>query len=537
MTVGLTVAFVIALCAIAIVSTMWSRAHLLNEARTVTTGAARLMLNQLTRMLEVADAHLVLLEEMSRNTRWEDLEDVAGLERRMRLIAQDNPYIFRLFIVDSTGDVIASSMENPPPLNTESRSYFQIHRDGAPGPILTTGLQSRASGEPIMVLSRRVNDPTGDFKGVALISFNLAELETFFQSVGLKEYRATFQLIDANMKIVVDTVPPPNLRGHPIATTAAQWFRTDSPHTQTYAAPDGVERIWAHERLDRFRLFLRVGTPVESVLARWRRDALSYGAVSLFALLGVILLSFIAVRYAHREERLGRQLALANQQLEERVRERTARLAQLADELRASLREKDILFREVHHRVKNNLQVVSSMVRVSSRGVTDEAARDVFDEISRRIQAIALVHQSLYEQQSAANIDMHAYLAKLAEFGANVYGSDERGIAIGVRANGRLDLDKAVSVGVIASEVLANALKHAFPDGRTGRVDVEFSRGQGECVLCVRDDGVGMPDDYRPGTGMGIVNALITQLEAQVAIRREGGTVFEIRFAVPDAAA
>ena len=169
--------------------------------------------------------------------------------------------------------------------------------------------------------------------------------------------------------------------------------------------------------------------------------------------------------------------------------------------------------------------------------VTDEAARDVFDEISRRIQAIALVHQSLYEQQSAANIDMHAYLAKLAEFGANVYGSDERGIAIGVRANGRLDLDKAVSVGVIASEVLANALKHAFPDGRTGRVDVEFSRGQGECVLCVRDDGVGMPDDYRPGTGMGIVNALITQLEAQVAIRREGGTVFEIRFAVPDAAA
>lgn len=535
-TVGLTVAFVIALGAIAIVSTMWSRAHLLNEARAVTTGAARLMLNQLTRMLEIADAHLVLLEEMSRNTRWDDPKDVAALERRLRLIAKENPYIFRLFIVGPTGDVIASSMEDPPPLNTRSRPYFQTHRDGAPGPLLTTGLQSQASGEPIMVLSRRVSDPTGDFKGVALVSFNLGELEAFFQSVGLEEYRATFQLIDEDMEILVDTGPPPNLRGHMITGDAATWLHTESPHTRTYASLDGVDHIWAHERLDRFHLFLRVGTPVENVLARWRRDALSYGAASLLALLGLILLSFIAVRYAHREERLGRQLALANQQLEARVRKRTARLAQLADELRASLREKEVLFREVHHRVKNNLQVVSSMVRVSSRSVTDAAARDVFDEIARRIQAIALVHQSLYEQQSAANIDMHAYLAKLAELGANVYGSDERGIAICVRANGRLDLDKAVSVGVIASEVLANALKHAFPDGRKGRVDVEFSRGQGECVLCIRDDGVGMPDDHRPGTGMGIVNALIGQLEAQAAIRRDGGTVFEIRFAVPEAA-
>lgn len=205
--------------------------------------------------------------------------------------------------------------------------------------------------------------------------------------------------------------------------------------------------------------------------------------------------------------------------------ERAARQA----ELEASLREKEVLLKEIHHRVKNNLQVVSSLLQLQAGYVEDEATRSVFDESQARIRSMALVHEKLYQTKDLANIDFGDYVRDLVSGLIGSFGARAAGVSVDVQAVSiPLDVDRAIPAGLIINELVNNCFKHGFSGGRTGRIDVHLSGGGSSPIqLIVRDDGVGWPTDFNPeksaSLGLRLVHILAKQLRATLQVQNDHG--------------
>jgi len=207
----------------------------------------------------------------------------------------------------------------------------------------------------------------------------------------------------------------------------------------------------------------------------------------------------------------------------------------MEEALRKSLEEKEMLIKEVHHRVKNNLALVTSLLNLQSRAVEDEGAKRLFIESTNRVRAMSAIHEQLYRSGDPSGIDFKDYASRLVK---DVVSSFERHPGVGVEldiAEVKLDMDTVVPCALIINELVTNAFKHAFPDGRTGRMSVSFQpAGDGAFVLSVRDDGKGFPEglDFRRATSMGmqIVTALVQQLGGDIDLLRDGGTEFRITF-------
>jgi two-component sensor histidine kinase len=230
-------------------------------------------------------------------------------------------------------------------------------------------------------------------------------------------------------------------------------------------------------------------------------------------------------------------LKQANEELEGRVARRTADLGR-------ALAEKDVLLKEVHHRVKNNLQVVAALLQLRAKQSADPAGREAFAETLRRIKAMSLVHEALYGGAGGGDtgaIDFAAYLGSLAAATAASYGMAGRiAVEVAPSPSGLVDLNTAVPLGLAASEAISNAFKHAFPDGRRGVVRIAFRAptGAGDGELTVRDDGVGAPGRQGPGrrgAGLSLAEALARQIGGRVSVAQDGGggTVWRLAFAAP----
>ncbi len=204
--------------------------------------------------------------------------------------------------------------------------------------------------------------------------------------------------------------------------------------------------------------------------------------------------------------------------------------------LRTSLGEKEVLLREVHHRVKNNLQVVVSLLNLQSQNVPDESVREIFKESRNRIRSMALVHERLYQSSDLSYVDFAEYLRRLTTHLFHSYGLDAGRIELEVEAGDvRLDVNTAVPLGLIINELVSNALKHAFPDGRRGKIAIGLKPLEGKRFrLAVSDDGAGFPEgvDFRntESLGMQIVTMLAEQLEGELALERGAGTKFVLTF-------
>jgi PAS domain S-box-containing protein len=205
--------------------------------------------------------------------------------------------------------------------------------------------------------------------------------------------------------------------------------------------------------------------------------------------------------------------------------------------LQGSLKEKEVLLREIHHRVKNNMQVISSLLNLQSRGINDPALEKVFHESQTRVRAMAMIHEVLYESGDLAAIDLAAYVTKLARSLIRFYGAQADRIRLQVNAEAvSLGIDEIVPCGLVINELLSNSLKYAFPDGRRGKVEISARPTEaGEIVLVVCDDGIGLPpglDIRKTETmGMGIVVGLVeNQLGGRVELDRSDGTCFTIMF-------
>jgi len=221
------------------------------------------------------------------------------------------------------------------------------------------------------------------------------------------------------------------------------------------------------------------------------------------------------------------------------LRDITAR-RQAEAELHALLGEKELLLREIHHRVKNNLQIIASLLSLQADTLADPASRRGFEVAQERVNSIALAHQTLYGSRDVARVELQSYLTSITGYLACCYEAPQRNIAIITQSEVEfLDLDRAIPCGLIVTELVSNALKHAFPDTRGGTVMVEVvSRSDGRVQLSVRDTGRGLPPHFRTAPreslGLQLVDALTRQLHGQLHTCGEQGTCFELIF---DAAA
>ena len=210
-------------------------------------------------------------------------------------------------------------------------------------------------------------------------------------------------------------------------------------------------------------------------------------------------------------------------------------------ELRASLKEKEVLLKEIHHRVKNNLQIVSSMLNLQMdqmaqlEEVTRDLALGLFKESQSRVRSIALFHEKLYQSKDLAHVDIAEYLKGVTSGLSAAYAINPDDVTLSIQVEEvPLGVDAAICCGLIVNELVSNALKYAFPGGRSGIIEVEVHRDEEHAVMQVRDNGVGFPENFdlrNPSTlGLKLVGILTDQLRGTLELDRREGAHFKIRF-------
>ncbi|MCZ3367021.1 MULTISPECIES: histidine kinase dimerization/phosphoacceptor domain -containing protein [Methanobacterium] len=256
-------------------------------------------------------------------------------------------------------------------------------------------------------------------------------------------------------------------------------------------------------------------------------------------------------------EKAQNALKKAHFELEQQVLERTKALSRVNDELRAemdererienklkkSLEEKEILLKEIHHRVKNNLQIISSLLNLQSRYINDEEMLDIYKESQNRVKSMAIIHEKLYQSEDLARIDFGDYVKSLVMDLFHSYGVDNIEPDISIR-DVLLDINTAIPCGLIVNELVTNSIKHGFLASRTrdniqslderDKIAVNITKENEIYTMSVYDNGIGFPDnlDFRhtDSLGMQLVISLTSQLRGTVELERDNGTLFRIVF-------
>jgi two-component sensor histidine kinase/DNA-binding response OmpR family regulator len=233
------------------------------------------------------------------------------------------------------------------------------------------------------------------------------------------------------------------------------------------------------------------------------------------------------------------ELETLNQSLLKEIRDRTA----AEQELKESLEEKQALLKEIHHRVKNNLQIISSLLRLQSTKVTDKGSAELLLDSQNRIKSMALVHEQLYGSSDLSRIGFARYLKDMTDQLLRAFDAAGKGIELKLDVQDiPMSVDMAVPCGLIVHELISNALKHAFPPGRPTAdslrptVLLRFQcMGAGDCEILVRDNGIGLPPEevlkQSRSLGMQLVKTLVKQIKGGLRVERKDGTSFHILMA------
>jgi PAS domain S-box-containing protein len=237
-----------------------------------------------------------------------------------------------------------------------------------------------------------------------------------------------------------------------------------------------------------------------------------------------------------RQKEAEEALKQARTELEQKVQARTTDLTAANVQLKASLQEKEVLLQEIHHRVKNNMQVISSLLNLQSSSVDNPQALEMLQDSQQRVRSMALIHEKLYRSDNLARIDFAEYINDLTSTLFHSYNAHRKGITLALQAdNVFLGLDQAVPCGLIINELLSNALKHAFPNRQGGeiRIGLHLTEPQ-QVTLTIADNGAGFPADLdfrkTDSLGLQLVNTLVNQLDGTIEIEVDQGTRFMIMF-------
>lgn len=201
-----------------------------------------------------------------------------------------------------------------------------------------------------------------------------------------------------------------------------------------------------------------------------------------------------------------------------------------------ALTEKEILLNEVHHRVKNNLQIISSLVYLQSLKIKNASVKDYFDQVLNRIKTIALVHEHLYQAKDYSKVDFMEYISELISIVKETYYNPNTDINVVVESHAKIKFEKAIYCGLIINELLSNSFKHAFKGMSRGEIKIKFTRENGNYLLAVSDNGLGIQDteSLKKENSMGIVivQSLVEQLKGKITFNMNNGTTIDINFPV-----
>jgi two-component sensor histidine kinase len=266
------------------------------------------------------------------------------------------------------------------------------------------------------------------------------------------------------------------------------------------------------------------------------------------------------LREVQQRKQAETSLREAQEKLEEKVRLRTSELTRANQQfileaaerkaaveahqhseamLQTSLAEKEVLLKEIHHRVKNNLQIISSLLDLQSSHTRDSLAAEMFRECQSRVHSMALVHERLHRSHDMAKVDFAGYIESLTDHLFQSYSIDRRAIRLelAISTDVRLSIDTAIPCGLLVNELVSNCLKHAFNGRESGVLRIELRLTQkGKLLLMVADSGTGLPDDLKVGAvqtfGLQLVAMLVKQLSGKLDVNRVGGTTFNIIFPI-----
>ncbi len=238
------------------------------------------------------------------------------------------------------------------------------------------------------------------------------------------------------------------------------------------------------------------------------------------------------------------QLQKAHDELEQRVEERTRDLEkeiterkQAEEQIKTSLKEKEILLQEIHHRAKNNMQIISSLLKLQVSSSKNKKVEDALKESYGRVQAMSLVHETLYDTESMASIDFRSYISRLSKTVFQSYGISREQVELKIEAEDiSFRIDQLSHIGLLINELVSNSLKYAFPENRKGEIVIRLGKiDQDEMELTVGDNGLGIPEDLdwcnTDTLGLQLVKMLAEdQLEGTLNLDRVNGTHFNIRF-------
>jgi len=225
------------------------------------------------------------------------------------------------------------------------------------------------------------------------------------------------------------------------------------------------------------------------------------------------------------------ELIAANTKLQQEISERK----RAEDQLQTSLREKEVLLKEIHHRVKNNLTVIASLLSLQSRYITEPAVVGIFEDCRNRINSMALIHEKLYQTKNLSQIDFKEYLNSLISLLSSSYIDMRDRVSVLTDIEDlSLDIDTAMTCGLITNELVTNCLKHAFPENRGGVINIRLFSEGGKRILSVRDNGIGLPDRFDLKStntlGLQMVEILTKQLDGTMHVAVDNGTEIRISF-------
>jgi len=242
----------------------------------------------------------------------------------------------------------------------------------------------------------------------------------------------------------------------------------------------------------------------------------------------LVLLGFLALLIYNRyliKKKSEQELKLKNTEIEEQ-----------SEVIQTALTEKETLLREIHHRVKNNLQIISSLLNIQSDGIQDEGVLSSIKEGQSRVQAMSLIHQNLYQSEHINNVDIENYLKELVDYLSEMFAGDSKDVSIEVSANKvEFDIDTAIPLGLIVNELVSNAYKYAFEEQGKGEIKIGIRPlNDTDYELHVKDDGKGLGDGFDPkkskSLGLKLVKILSKQLRGKFRSESNNGALFVVSF-------
>lgn len=404
------------------------------------------------------------------------------------------PPDYQFSVYNSAGYLTYSSIIDSPLINVADRDYFKQLSEGAEL-VISPAIVSRQDGRSIFIVARRL-DSNGSLAGVATIAIPAAILEDLSASLGFTG-RSTISLIRTDGQLIARSpaMPTMDLSESPVF---AELEKNTNGSYYTTSPEDGVDRIVGYWLIRGWPAVAIAGIDESTALREFKRILMFWAVLVLPVLLSLGYVLFRLFRVLRRDEE--RQQALR------KAHDRNA-----------------FLLREVHHRVKNNLQTVMSLIRLQNMSKEDK------DTLLGRISSMVAVHEDMYKTDRFESVEVASYLRRLIDEIEEAQGRDVevRFEAAPVKLSG----DRAMQLGLLYNELISNAFKHAWGRDEKGKLNIRLTELDEETLeLVIADDGKGIADEQEKNMGSRLIEAFARQLGGEMTAENDNGTRVTVRF-------